>query len=289
MKRLRPYLNAKSVEELWAHHTARMADYGFDRLFYAYTCFQTANTLSDPEDALVLTNHPPEYVDAYVTRGLFRDGPMLNWATRNVGSTSWRVVRAWAGSADLTPGQRHVFDLNRKYGVAAGYTIAFPMAIKRAAAGIGLTARRGVTQEEVDALWAEKGEEIEILNQVAHLCITHLPATGQNRALTPRQSEVLELVADGKSVQDIALLLERTPATVDKHLRGARDTLGVETTAQAVRKASVLNQIFVLDDVRAHTPGGSGRATTADAPRSADGLAADTAAPIRTGRLPAPG
>jgi LuxR family transcriptional regulator len=36
-------------------------------------------------------------------------------------------------------------------------------------------------------------------------------------------------------------------ATVEKHLRGARDALGVETTAQAVRKASVLNQIFRMD------------------------------------------
>jgi len=251
---LRPYLNAKSVEELWAHHTTLMAGYGFDRLFYAYTCFQTANTLSDPKDALVLTNHPADYVDAYVTRGLFRDGPMLNWATRNVGSTSWRILRAEATAADLTPGQRHVLDLNRKYGVCAGYTIAFPMAIKRAAAGIGLTARRGVTQDEVDALWETKGDEIEIINQVAHLCITHLPASGQSRILTPRQSEVLELVADGKSVQDISILLGRKPETVDKHLRGARDTLGVETTAQAVRKASVLNQIFVLDDATADAP-----------------------------------
>jgi len=245
---LRPYLNAKSVEELWAHHTEKMASYGFDRLFYAYTCFQTANTLSDPEDALVLTNHPAEYVDAYVTKGLFRDGPMLNWATRNVGSTSWSVVRARMAATDLTPGQRHVLELNREYDVSAGYTIAFPMAIKRAAAGIGLTARRGVTQEEVDALWAAKGEEIEIINQVAHLCIAHLPTTGQSRVLTRRQSQVLELVADGKSVQDISVLLDRKRATVDKHLRGARDALGVETTAQAVRKASVLNQIFVLDE-----------------------------------------
>ena len=65
--------------------------------------------------------------------------------------------------------------------------------------------------------------------------------------LTPRQSEVLELVADGKSVQDIAPILKRKPATVDKHLRGARETLGVDTTAQAVRKAAVLNQIFIVE------------------------------------------
>lgn len=249
MKRLAPYLAARSVEELWEHHTRLMADYGFDRMIYAYTCFQAANRMSDPEDALILSNHHPDYLDAYVGKGLFRDGPMMNWATNNVGSTSWRQIAILMGE-DPAPRAREVLALNRRFGVLAGYTISFPLAIKRAAAGIGLTARAGLSQDDVDAIWAEHGSDIETINHVAHLAITQLPATGQRRLLTPRQSEVLELVADGKSVQDIALLLGRKPATVDKHLRGARDSLGVETTAQAVRKASVLNQIFIVEPGR---------------------------------------
>jgi LuxR family transcriptional regulator len=121
------------------------------------------------------------------------------------------------------------------------------MAIKNANAGIGLAVKKGMTQDDADAIWAEHGEEIQVINHVAHLCILQLPATGQQRLLTPRQTEVLELVADGKTMQDIAVLLDRNVATVEKHLRGARDALGVETTAQAVRKASILNQIFRLD------------------------------------------
>jgi len=66
------------------------------------------------------------------------------------------------------------------------------------------------------------------------------------RPLTRRQREVLEWVGDGKTVQDIALLMGLTPATVEKHLRLAREALEVGTTAQAVLKASYQNQIFVL-------------------------------------------
>jgi LuxR family transcriptional regulator len=40
----------------------------------------------------------------------------------------------------------------------AGYTISFPMAIKNANAGIGLVAKRGMTQDDADAIWAEHGE-----------------------------------------------------------------------------------------------------------------------------------
>jgi DNA-binding CsgD family transcriptional regulator len=116
--------------------------------------------------------------------------------------------------------------LNARHGLAAGYTISFPMAIKNANAGIGLVAKRGMTQDDADAIWAEHGEIIQIINHVAHLCILQLPAAGQRRLLTARQTEVLELVADGKTMQDIAMLLERNVATVEKHLRGARDALG---------------------------------------------------------------
>ena len=232
------------METVWAHHTSLMAEFGFDRMLYAYTCFQAGNRFSDPDDALILTNHHPDYIDAYIGNGLFRDAPMSNWAAQNTGAISWRHINAQPARSR---GETAVRELNRRFNVSAGYTISFPIAIKRAVAGIGLAARPGLTQADVDAIWRDRGDELEIINNVAHLAIAQLPATGQSRLLTRRQSEVLELVADGKSVQDIAVLLGRKSATVDKHLRGARESLRVETTAQAVRKASVLNQIFIVE------------------------------------------
>ena len=43
------------------------------------------------------------------------------------------------------------------------------------------------------------------------------------------------------------MLMGLTSATVEKHLRLAREALGVETTAQAVLKAAFANQMFVMD------------------------------------------
>jgi LuxR family transcriptional regulator, quorum-sensing system regulator SdiA len=247
VKRLRPYLAMDNVDDLWAHHTRVMAEYGFDRLFYAFNAFRGAGLYDNPEDALVLTNMPTDYIEAYVGGGMFRDGVMMRWAIRNTGSASWRDVYREMATDPPTRGERAMRELNERHGMVAGYTISFPMAIKNANAGIGLAAKRGLTQDDADAIWAEHGAEIEVINHVAHLCILQLPAAGQQRLLTQRQAEVLELVADGKTMQDIALLLGRNVATVEKHLRGAREALGVETTAQAVRKASILNQIFRLE------------------------------------------
>ena len=77
--------------------------------------------------------------------------------------------------------------------------------------------------------------------------ILTLPYTAPNRALTSRQREVLEWVGDGKTAQDIGLIMGLTAATVEKHLRLAREALAVDTTAQAVLKAAFANQMFVLD------------------------------------------
>jgi len=248
MERLLPYLSMSNVDELWAHHTREMAGFGFDRLFYAFNAFRGAGLYDNPQDALLLTNMPPDYVEAYVAGGLFRHGVMMRWAIQNTGVASWGDVYSRARDWPCTDGERSMQDLNERHGIVAGYTISFPMAIKNANAGIGLAVKAGMTQDDADAIWMEHGGTIQIMNHVAHLCILQLPAMGQKRLLTPRQAEVLELVADGKTMQDIALLLNRNVATVEKHLRGARETLGVETTAQAVRKASILNQIFRLDE-----------------------------------------
>ena len=58
---------------------------------------------------------------------------------------------------------------------------------------------------------------------------------------------MLQWVGDGKTTQDIALLMGLTAATVEKHLRLARDSLSVETTAQAVLKAALQNQMYVVE------------------------------------------
>ncbi len=95
-------------------------------------------------------------------------------------------------------------------------------------------------------MWSEYGREITVINNVTHLRITSMPFASSRRALTPRQREALEWVGDGKTTQDIATIMGLTPATIEKHLRLAREALEVETTAQAVLKASFQNQIFIF-------------------------------------------
>ncbi|MFD1159589.1 LuxR family transcriptional regulator [Roseovarius aestuarii] len=240
-------LNTPSIEELWDMHTRCMAGYGFDRLIYGYTRYRTATSLGDPEDFVLLTNHAPDYTDVFIGEGLFFHAPMVRWALEHDGACSWSVLKMMIASGTMSDQENKVLEFNQSKNVTAGYSVSFKSISPRTKGAIALTARQGLDQEEVDAIWEEHGEDIVALNNMAHLRILSLPYTAPGRSLTKRQREVLEWVGDGKTIQDIAMLLELTPATVEKHLRLAREALSVETTAQAVLKAAFQNQMFVID------------------------------------------
>jgi len=236
--------NAQTVQELWQRHSVYLASFGFDRLLYGFTRYRSGTSLGDPQDWVVLTNHPAEYIQPFINDGLYFHAPMLKWALENNGACSWRWMEQNARA--LTPSEMKVIEFNRRMGVTAGFTQSFRSVSQRSKGGIGMIARPGMTQDAVEQVWLRHGPEIMAANNVAHLKLLTLPHSG-TRQLTKRQREVLEWVGDGKTTQDIALLLGLTAATVEKHLRLAREALDVETTAQAVLKAAFANQMFVLD------------------------------------------
>lgn len=241
---LEKVIDTTSIEDLWAIHTEEMARYGFDRLMYGFTRFRTKTSLGNREDMLILSNHAPEYLKRFLEGGLYFDAPMLRWAVENEGAKSWQWLADRVET--MSDKEREVMAFNKSMGVVAGYTISFRDSRTHSKGAIALTAREGLHQHEVDALWAEKGREITVMNNLAHLKLTSLPHSGRGRALTPRQREALEWIGSGKTTQDTAVLMGLTPATVEKHLRLAREALDVETTAHAVLKASVQNQIFII-------------------------------------------
>ncbi len=240
-------MNQNSLEALWEMHCAKMATYGFDKIIYGYTNYRSGMSLGDVEDFFILSNHERAYLDKYIGEGLYFDGPMMKWSLNNSGAKSWSVIHNAHAAGDLTDKQKAVFEVNQQYGLHAGYTISFPTVSSRHKGAISLGARADLSQKDVDTLWDKVGREISLINNVVHLKLQSLPYTNPERELTKRQREVLEWVGDGKTIQDIAILIERTPATVEKHLRLARGAMNVETTAQALLKASFMRQIYLLD------------------------------------------
>jgi len=245
---LRDYLHlvarSSTIETLWDAHVAQMQRFGFDRLIYGFTQYLSPTSFGDPADFLILSNHDRAYLDHFFGGGLYYRAPMVRWALENEGACSWGALPR---PDDCSKSDAEVLEFNRKMEVTAGYTVSFRTTSSRSKGAIALTAARGMTQNEVDALWAMHGADIQLMNEMVHLKILSLPHANPARSLTERQREALEWVGDGKTTRDIAMLMGLTPATVEKHLRLAREALSVETTAQAVLKAAFANQMFLVE------------------------------------------
>lgn len=244
-------LAANLIEDVWNYHSDKMREFGFNRLIYGANRFHTFGEFGDISDWVILTNHDKAYIDLFFGKALYLHAPMAVWVAQNTGVCSWQWAIDQRASGESTKLQDNTLDLNEKMGVVAGYSISFEHISQRSKAGIGLCARPGLSQADVEDIWAERGKEIEILNTLMNLKISTLPYERNDKPLTARQREVLQWIADGKTVQDTATIMGLNQATIEKHLRLARERLDVDTTAQAVMKASLQNQFFIFEGYRA--------------------------------------
>ena len=65
----------------------------------------------------------------------------------------------------------------------------------------------------------------------------HADEHGPAAELTPRQREVLQLLAEGRSMKEVASVLNLTPRTVAFHKYRMMEQLGVKSTAELIQYA----------------------------------------------------
>jgi DNA-binding NarL/FixJ family response regulator len=63
------------------------------------------------------------------------------------------------------------------------------------------------------------------------------PESEKRDRLTPRQREVLQLIAEGRTMKEVATILNISPRTAESHKYEIMQVLGVETTAALVQYA----------------------------------------------------
>jgi DNA-binding NarL/FixJ family response regulator len=63
------------------------------------------------------------------------------------------------------------------------------------------------------------------------------PAPGDNSPLTPRQREVLQLIAEGRTMKEVASILNISPRTAESHKYEIMQVLGVASTAGLIQYA----------------------------------------------------
>ena len=242
------FLKARLNTEVWSRLLEGLGFFGITAARYGLTRSRYGMSLGDLQDILFLSTLGTQDFTHYIETGHYRRSPHYRWMAENDGAVSWGWFLEEAAAGRLLTDEQQFLEEMGAAGQPAGYLLSFPSDTTRLKGGLGMMGQRGWTQAQMDALWAAHGEGIEAMCIAAHLNIARMPLPSKRNPLRPRQREILEWIADGKSMQDVAVLMELSVGTVEKHLRGARDALDVETTAQAVARAALLGQLFVVED-----------------------------------------
>ena len=111
------------------------------------------------------------------------------------------------------------------------------------AGAVGYLLKNSAAEELIQAVQAVAADLTYVSPSIAALVVDHCvdgePATREKapRALSPREREVLQLLAEGKSSKDIAAHLDVAVPTVETHRRQIMDKLNLRTVAELTKYA----------------------------------------------------
>jgi LuxR family transcriptional activator of conjugal transfer of Ti plasmids len=184
----------------------------------------------------LISSYPKSWTSRYFDLGYQQLDPVVRRARLEHGLFSW------TGEISNPPGNRELrrfFDEATTFGIRSGVTVPIRAGFGRMAAFTLATGEREVQPEQFVAQWKDV---VQLAGLYFH---THVavkldrPPTVRpvGTELTQRERQCLAWTAQGKTVADIAVLVEIAPRTVVFHLENARRKLDAASIAQCVAEA----------------------------------------------------
>lgn len=230
-------LDAPTIADIRAVFLEAVGQLGYDHALYAARFMLTVPRALLRDNPVVFSNLPPDLIEqAQRLRDLDQD-PWVEWVRDNDGDIASDALQDQFGPS-------RSFGLAAEHGLGHARIISLRDKVLHSVGAVVVMPRQGADAQDLQASWARSGREVRVLSWVMHMRIATMQRNLPKATLTPRQREVLGWRSAGKTVGEIAVILGITAATVEKHMRLAREALGVETTPQAVLKAHVTHQLF---------------------------------------------
>ena len=233
----------KNATDAWVSIREILKQFGFDFTLYGTNRLRRAGVFGKRSDSFFMSDLPEEIMERLWEDELYKTAPIAIWAMQNEGPMSFKYGSELFHSGQLPEDQRISQEIMMNKGFTSGYVIGFNQPDTTVATALALI-NLGRSQEETDEIWEAHGKVICSYASIFNLRMASLPIPTPNVGLTERQREVLHWVAHGKTSAEIATILGLSSATIEKHLRQARETLGVSTTTQAVLHAQINSHIF---------------------------------------------
>lgn len=249
---MEPFDDAQSFVEraraLPLHALRSTFQISLERLGFRYfACCSHVDPLHPPSGAVLIHNYPNDWVAEYGERRLHQVDPVWLHAECTLLPFRWDSAEFLAR---ITPPQRQILAEAARQGLVRGYTIP-----------IHLPWTPGAVRASCSVV--PDSESIDPRSYLAlQLMAMHLyDAASRNSespliesppmALSPRERQCLELVAQGKTDWAIGEILQISEHTVHRYIESAKRRLGVATRVQAIICALQGRQISMGDVIRA--------------------------------------
>lgn len=232
---------ARSVEELLQIFLETVGQHGYDKMIFCLLSDHKQIGLSAGVGHL--RNYPADWMKYYFEQGFDQIDPVISYCYQKMGTFTWQEM---SERLDLTRKQKLCLNLGTEAGLHNGRCT--PLWGPHRFAGIGLA-----TTEKKDACDRTSDDMITAYCNHFYIAFQRLHAPPQNTSeavpniyLTPREKEILTIVAEGKSDEAIAVLLKLTTSGVDFHMRNIYKKMQTNSRTYATSKAIELGLIHPL-------------------------------------------
>lgn len=206
-----------------------------EELGFDYASYATFNPVKG--DVQGYANYPDEWKIHYGSQGFHHFDPTLYQSALSIAPVDW-------GRFNHDEKFHSVFRDAHDFGITSrGLTV--PVRGPYGECGL-LNVTRNCSDAEWEKLKKHVMGDLQMAAVQAHDTVMQsglLAKALYLPALSTREQEILQWVADGKSQQDIGDILSISHRTVEVHMRSGREKLGALTTPQAIGRAIGLGLI----------------------------------------------
>lgn len=214
---------AETPDDVYALFIQAMQRFGFDRSVYSFLT-RHASVGFEAGHAIACA-YPDDWMEHYFARQYQRIDPVIGEALRSSRPFLWDTL-------PMDADQQRLMDESKELRLFDGVGIPMHSANGEVAAiGVASSERMGdIAPHQMSLLHA-------YAFQFHHAYTAKLAAEETPRiALTPKESEVLHWMAEGKTLNDIAEIMHLSEDTIRYYLKAIYRKLGVNQRTQAVIK-----------------------------------------------------
>ncbi len=234
---------SRSVAESWELVCEIFKSYGFDRILYGKKIDVSVENFYSHHDTMVLSTYGAEIDRLFLDSRHHLTSPTALWALENYGAISWGTTAERIADGTLPDDQVKTHLVLRDLGLDAGLTYSVPSHTPAFRSAFGLAYLQGHGQKAADDAWRKYSHILIQIMCIFDISVLQFPNIPTGNKLDEKTLDFMRLLAEGRSMREVAELRNCHFRTVDSRLAKARELLGAANTLQAIVMAKDQGQL----------------------------------------------